>query len=182
MVWDDELGEAGTDGAVRQMVRDLDRVFAVSDELGDVFDGFTRCLEQVYDISRGFLAVRESDYTRFLALATWQHGRERRNLSLRLPTDGSLLEKVAEDGQMYSDGFAELCGGNMVERRLLGDSARSFVLRPLKYEAHVVGILGYSSNDPDAFAAFDERLLAPFLDRFAERIALRQTVQHHPVE
>jgi len=45
--------------------------------------------------------VREGDQTRFLAVASWQQGHERRSLSLRLPTEGSLLDKVAEDGLMY---------------------------------------------------------------------------------
>jgi len=64
----------------------------------------------------------------------------------------------------------------MIERRLLlGESARAFILRPLKHNAHVVGILAYSSDNPDAFAAFDEDLLDPFLDRFAELISRQST-------
>ncbi len=176
MVWDDDLGEFGIDRGARQTARDLEQVLATSEDSRELFDGFTRCLEQVYDISRGFLAVREGEHTHFLAVAAWQQGRERRNLTLRLPTEGSLLEKVAEDGQLYSDDFAELSGGNQTEKRLLlGDSGRSFILRPLKYEGQVVGMLAYASENPDAFAAFDEQLLNPFMDRFAARIALQQT-------
>jgi len=183
MIWDDSLAATGTDSAARQAARDLERVLTAHSDLREIFDGFTRCLETIYDISRGFLAVREGGQTRFMAVASWQQGQVRKNLSLRLPTESSLLERVAEDGQVYADTFAELCDGNRIERRLLlGDNARSFVLRPLKHDAQVVGMLGYSSDNPDAFAAFDENLWDPYLNRFAERIADYQAAPAHHMD
>jgi len=156
---------------VRRLTDRLGEVLARCDNPRDVFLEFTRLLQAEYDIRKGLLALRDGALSRFLAVATWNQGKIRRNLSLKLPSGNSLFEKVAEHGQIYSDNFAELFDGNLIERQLLLDAdTRSFMLRPLKCDGQVAGLLGYSSNNPDAFVMFEEGLIDPILDRFGRML------------
>ncbi|HUV31781.1 MAG TPA: GAF domain-containing protein [Acidobacteriota bacterium] len=140
-------------------------------DLPDMFVLVTRKLQQMYPITRGLLAVRESGGTRFIATASFSPRRTRKNLSLRLPSASSLFEKVAEGGVTYTESCREFFSGNPFERNLLlGGDTRSFVLQPLKHEGTVVGIIGYSSDEPTAFTLFEDGLLDRVAARFAARI------------
>ena len=78
-----------------------------------------------------------------------------------------IFEKVAESGQVYTENFCDTFTGNFFERKLLLDSdSRSFVLQPLKSEGEVVGLIGYSSEQPTAFTMFEEGLLEKMANRF----------------
>jgi len=180
MSWQDDidLGRRGYVGAVEQLTADLDRLLEDSNDPRTVFTAFSRMLLQEFEIQKGFLALREGDQTRFLAIAAWRNGKTRKNLSLRLPTVSSLFEKVAESGQIYSENFADLFDGNFIERQLLIDeNTASFMLRPLKHEALVVALLGYSSDVPEAFLAFEEGLLDPVFDRLGAFLGRLQADQ-----
>lgn len=163
------------DSADRKYFGAADRLLAaVDDILGGtrdprvMFSEFSRLLESEFEIRKGFLALREGDQTRFLAVASWKQDGARRNLSLRLPKGPSLFEKVAESGQIYSENFAELFDGNLIERRLLlDDDTVSFMLRPLKRDGRVVALLGYSSDVPDAFETIQEGMIDAAFDRLA---------------
>ncbi|RKX24746.1 MAG: hypothetical protein DRP45_07520 [Candidatus Zixiibacteriota bacterium] len=163
---------------ILRLVEELESVLVDNAEPREMFLEFTRHLEREYDIAKGLLVLKENDKTRFLAVASWNHGKTRKNLSLLLPSTGSLFEKVAEQGQIYTDNFAELYDGNQMEKRLLlDDYTQSFMLRPLKHDATIVGLLGYSSENTDAFVTFEEGLLDPVIDHFAAVIAQFQLTQ-----
>jgi len=158
--------DSGYEPACDRVATDLDQILNKKLDPRAVFNGLSRSLLQEFDIKKGFLALREGDQTRFLAVAAWKEGRIRKNLSLRLPNVSSLFEKVAESGQIYSENFAALFDGNYMERQLLlDDDTASFMLRPLKHEAKVVALIGYSSEVSEAFVAFEEGLLDPIFDR-----------------
>ena len=160
------LSNAG--GKWSRLVSEIEAVLAVSPDPRTAFSEFSRLLENIFDIRKGFLALREEDQTRFLAVASWRTGGERRSLSLRLPQTASLFEKVAETGQISSETFSEFFDGNRIERSLLfGDGTVSFMLKPLKHDARVVGIVGYSSDHPEAFAVVEDGRLDPVFDRLA---------------
>jgi hypothetical protein len=143
-----------------------------------MFSEFTRLLEAEFEIRKGFLAIREGDETRFMAVATFIKGRTRKNLSLRVPSMPSLFEQVSESGEIYSDSFAELFDGNLIERRLLiDDDTVSFMLRPLKHDGKLVGLIGYSSDVPNAFVVFEEGLLNPAFDHLAEQMAIMEAAR-----
>jgi hypothetical protein len=165
----DKTGSSGgSTGTIERLLDDLDQVLSDQTEPAGMFSEFTRCLEREFDISKGFLAIREGDHTRFMAVATFIKGKTRKNLSLRVPSMPSLFEQVSESGQIYSDSFAELFDGNLIEKRLIiDDDTISFMLRPLKHEGTVVGLIGYSSDVPEAFVVFEEGLLNPAFDRLA---------------
>lgn len=178
MSWRDESFDHEIGHALSRLIDDLSAALQQCSDPRDLFTRFTDHLKRVYAIDRGFLAVCDGAMANFTAVASWQQGRERRNLSLRLPSQGSLLEKVAEDGRVFAETFADLYDGSMIERRLLlDDNSQSFMLRPLKYNGRVVAMLAYSSEEPGAFAAFNEQLLDPLLSKFAESIAIHQQSQ-----
>ncbi len=156
-------------GAIETLLADLACLMSDSCDPRLIFPEFTRILQRGFDIRKGFLAMREGNQTRFLAVALFSRGKTRKNLSLKLPTAPSLFEKVAETGRIYSENFAELFDGNLIERQLLlDDDTVAFMLRPLKHQARVVGLIGFSSDTPNTFVTFEEGLLNPAFDRLGE--------------
>ena len=96
---------------------------------------------------------RRDDNRHLAAVTTWHNGSVRNGLSVNLPPESSLFEKVAEHGRVYTEDYCAGFSGNFFERKLLlGDDSRSFVVQPLKTDGKVVGLIGYSSEEPTAFA------------------------------
>lgn len=136
-------------------------------DLAELFLSLTRRLCERFEINRGVLVLRRRDSHRLAAYSTWNNGHTREGLTINLPEDPSLFEKVAESGQVYTENFCDTFTGNFFERKLLLDSdSRSFVLQPLKSEGQVVGLIGYSSEQPTAFTMFEEGLLEKMANRF----------------
>ncbi|MCX6833925.1 MAG: hypothetical protein NTW07_02130 [candidate division Zixibacteria bacterium] len=170
MSWfrNDRLSDNKSAGSRASLTAQIDEVLSTATDPRTAFSEFSRLMESTFDIRKGFLALREKNQTRFLAIASWKKGGERRSLSLLLPQTPSLFEKVAENGQIYSETFAEFFDGNRIERSLLfDDDTVSFMLRPLKHEARVVGLIGYSSDISDAFVTIEDGQLDPAFDRLA---------------
>ncbi len=140
-------------------------------ELSASFTGLTRRLACQYPIDKGVLILRDSGSSELSAISTWRDGVVRDGLKLNLPSDGSLFEKVAEDGRVYAEDFCGSFSGNFFERKLLLDNdSRCFVIQPLIFEGKVNGLLGYSSRRPSAFAMFAEGALDDIAERFGELI------------
>jgi transcriptional regulator with GAF, ATPase, and Fis domain len=174
MTWDDSIdgSDSGYESACDRVTADLKEIMENRPNPQALFTGLSRSLLQEYDIKKGFLALREGDQTRFLAVAAFKEGRTQKNLSLRLPNVSSLFEKVAESGQIFSENFAALFDGNYMERQLLlDDDTASFMLRPLKCDTKVVGLIGFSSETSEAFVTMEEGLLDPVFDRVAAYLA-----------
>jgi hypothetical protein len=166
--------------AIRRVLAELNQSLQEIEDPRSAFAQFSHLFESLLDIRKGFLALREGDQTRFLAIAGWKKDGPPRSLSLRLPQAPSFFEKVAEDGRLYSERVAEFFDGNTIERRLLfDDDTISFMLRPLKHDGQLVGILGYSSDVADAFVTAESGALDPAFDLLAMVMAHRQPV-HAP--
>ena len=170
MSWfrNDRLSGDKATGRWARLTAQIDETLSAAADPRTAFSEFSRLVESAFTIRKGFLALREENQTRFLAIASWKKGGERRSLSLLLPQTASLFERVAETGQIYSEAFAEFFDGNRIERSLLFDhDTVSFMLRPLKHDARVVGLIGYSSDLPDAFVTIEDGRLDPAFDRLA---------------
>jgi hypothetical protein len=143
-------------------------------DLSEQFFELTQQLRKKFEISKGVLVLRQEQPKRMAAISTWKHGQERDGLTINLPNDSSLFEKVAEQGQVYTENFCESFVGNFFERKLLlEDTSRSFVLQPLKANGHVVGLVGYSSENPTAFTLLEEGVLEQEAGEFASAIEAR---------
>ncbi len=149
---------------------DIESEWPPETDLAEIFIGLTRVLQRSHAITKGVLVIYEPDGTRFVATATWNNGKSRKNLSIKLPQVFSLFKNIAEDGCLYTDNFCRIFEGNSFERNLLLDSdSQSFAIQPLKYEGRVLGLIGYSSNQPMAFTTFENG----FLDEVARQLACR---------
>ncbi len=138
----------------------FDELMSAHTDLSEMFFKLTRKLRREFDINKGVLILRQEQPSKLAAVSTWKGGLARDGLALNLPDQSSLFEKVAEQGQVYTENFCEAFTGNFFERKLLlDDNSRSFVLQPLKSNGHVVGLLGYSSERPTAFTLFEEGML-----------------------
>ena len=73
--------------------------------ISDIFCELTRRLEIKFDINKGVLVIRNQDENSFLAVSTWHNGEFLDGLAISLPTEPSLFEQVAADGQVFSDSF-----------------------------------------------------------------------------
>ncbi len=149
-----------------------------SPSLSEQFSTLTKKLSRHLPIKKAVLVYRESQSNQLAAVATWCGG-ERRTLSLRLPRESSLFAQVAEDGRDYAENFCACFSGNALERRLLLDEDSSaFMLHPVKCEGEVVGLMGFSSDDPSAFATCDDCYFDTLTTDLAVRIveARRQSL------
>jgi hypothetical protein len=151
---------------------EIDSLWPEDAEISEIFIGLTRRLQNLYAIKKGVLILNEPVGTRFIATTAWNNGKSRKNLSIKIPGISSLFEKIAEFGRVYTDNFCHFFDGNSFERNLLLDKdTQSFAVQPLKHEAEVVGLLGFSSNRPMAFVTFEEGLLDNIAREFARRIS-----------
>ena len=167
-----ETSRDSAPGGLGTVFAELEHSLAGITDPRAAFVQFSRLIERCLDIRKGFLALREGDQTRFLAVAGWKKDGPPRSLSLRLPNVASFFEKVAEDGKLYSEEIAEFFDGNTIERRLLFDEDTvSFMLRPLKFDGRLVGLLGYSSDAPEAFVTAESGALDPAFERFATTLS-----------
>jgi len=155
-----------------RFVYDIESLWPEDTGLSEIFIGLTRRLQNFYTIKKGVLILNEPAATRFIATATWNNGKSRKNLSIKIPGVSSLFEKIAEFGRVYTNNFCHFFDGNSFERNLLLDEeTQSFAIQPLKHEAEVVGLLGFSSDRPMAFVTFEEGLLDNIARQFARRIS-----------
>jgi hypothetical protein len=141
------------------------------DNLSRAFASLTKNIVRKFPVTRGVLVVRDHKGLGLTALATWRAGSETRNLKLRLPDAESLFEKVAEDGRLFSENYCGCFSGNSLEgRMLLSKDSRSYFLQPLKHSGRVVGLYGFSSEDPDAFVTVEDGLLHELAEELIARI------------
>lgn len=156
----------------------LELDFGPDADLSDMFIALTKMLQEWYEIDRGLLVVKEPNSTRFIATSTFSDKKVRKNLSLRIPAPSSLFEKVAEQGESFSEDFCYLFSGNSFEKKLLmDDNTQSYILLPLKDKGQIVGLLGYSSMAPLAFTVLESAELEVITKRLASCISrtLNQT-------
>ncbi|MFH1373784.1 MAG: GAF domain-containing protein [bacterium] len=133
------------------------------ESLSVIFFELTRYLTETYAIDKGVLILRQEQPCRLSAVSTWKDGLGCDGLELRLPSDSSLFEQVAQHGQVYTEQFCGAFSGNFYEHRLLlNKDSRSFVVQPLRSEGCVVGLLAYSSENVAAFTMFEEGALDDF--------------------
>lgn len=138
------------------------------ENISESFFELTKHLKKKFNINRGVLCLRKFGSGQLAAVSTWNNGVTRDGLTINLPTESSLFEKVVEDGSVYVEDFCQSFSGNFFERKLLlEDVSRSFVLHPIKFEGENIGLLGYSSEEPTAFTVFEENATDEIKGSFA---------------
>lgn len=155
----------------RLTVRDLEQLFEQTHSSSELFFELTEYLKEQFSIGKSTLIIRESDSV-LSAISTWNHGQRNDGLSLNLPHSQSLFEKVMEHGRLYTEYYSDSFSGNFFERKLLlDDNSKSFALLPLNCDGRIIGLIGFSSENPGAFAMLEEGDSADIINRFAELIS-----------
>jgi GAF domain-containing protein len=148
---------------------DTARLFDREVSISEAFAEFTRALGEHFDINRGVLILREPDTEMLSAVSTWREGVLVDGLMINLPKDSSLFEKISDNGCCYTEQYCGTFSGNFFERKLLLDeNSQSFAVQPLKYRGEVIGLIGFSSETPTAFAMFEEGVVEDLARKFAE--------------
>ncbi|MCK4632179.1 MAG: GAF domain-containing protein [candidate division Zixibacteria bacterium] len=149
----------------------FDTITTSAGNLSEAFWELTGELSKTFSIDKAVLILRKPEDDRLAAVSTWRQGQVRDGLTISLPCQSSLFEKVAEHGQVYTENFTGSFSGNLFEQRLLlDDSSRSFVVHPLKAEGRIVGFLGFSSEQPTAFTVMEEGALEELAAKFGSFI------------
>ena len=167
-----------TDGGIstasdekKLILRDLEQVFEQTHSSSELFFVLTEFLKERYSINKSIFVIKESEST-LLAISTWNNGQRNEGLSLNLPHTQSLFEKVMEHGRIYTEFYSDSFSGNFFERKLLlDDDSKSFALHPLNCDGRIIGLIGFSSDNPSAFAMLEEGDSVEVLNRFAELIS-----------
>lgn len=142
--------------------------------ISELFAEFTHKLRSKFNINKGVLVLRRRPGEALSAISTWNQGETLDGLSIKLPEQPSLFERVVEGGQTYWENITDLFTGNFFEKKLLIDeSSQSFVLQPLRYDGEVIGLVGYSANDSTDFSRFEEDEVQRTTNEFAEYIGNR---------
>ena len=142
--------------------------------ISELFAEFTHKLRSKFRISKGVLVLRRRPGEPLSAISTWSRGETLDGLSIKLPDQPSLFERVVAAGRTYWENITDLFTGNFFEKKLLIDEAsRSFVLQPLRYDGEVIGLVGYSSSDSTDFSSFEEDDIQRSTNEFAEFIGNR---------
>ena len=140
----------------------------------ELFAEFTHKLRSKFHIHKGVLVLRRRPGEPLSAISTWSQGETLDGLSIKLPDQPSLFERVVAAGRTYWESITDLFTGNFFERKLLiDDTSRSFVLQPLRYDGEVIGLVGYSSSDATDFSRFEEDDIQRTTNEFAEYIGNR---------
>jgi transcriptional regulator with GAF, ATPase, and Fis domain len=170
--WDSERSDIyGRTGPL-----DFTDLFSSPANPAELFPELITELRNHLSVSRAVLVIREKAASQYLAVATVNGGRARKNLTLRLPGQSSLFDQVANGGIAYSENFCGLFSGNSFERNLLIDAdSQAFAVMPLKSDGQIVGVLGLSSDTPMAFATIDDGAMDRVSDQLAACIA-----RHYP--
>lgn len=143
-------------------------------DISELFFELTRRLRGNFDIDKGVLLIRNFEDDSFSAVSTWQEDKVRYGLKIKLPTEPSLFQKIADNGRVYSEIFSGSFSGNFFEEKLLiNDDSQSFVVQPLKSDGQIVGMIGYSSTEPTAFSMIEEGCLNEISQKLG-RIIFRQ--------
>ncbi|HEX2897553.1 MAG TPA: GAF domain-containing protein [candidate division Zixibacteria bacterium] len=146
------------------------RKTAVSDEPSEMFFEIIEFLKERYTLNKSVLIVKNENAA-LSAISTWSNGIRQDGLTLNLPHKESLFERVIDDGRIYTEYFIGSFSGNFFERKLLlDDDSRSFALQPLKSDGQVVGMVGFSSKNPTAFALMEDGDSSDVFSQFAERL------------
>ncbi len=154
----------------KQPAHDLDRAFVNKQDPSEMFFEIIDFLKERYTLNKCVLIIKH-DQAALSAVSTWRNGLRQDGLTLNLPHKESLFEKVLEDGRLYTEYFIDSFSGNFFERKLLLDEqSRSFALQPLKSDGQVLGLVGFSSKNPTAFALMEDGDSAEILNRFAEKL------------
>ena len=169
---DERIESTGFDSDnAREDLPDFRELIRRGESLSEVFSALTKHLREKFNIDKGVLVLRQEQSAKLAAVSTWENGVCRDGLALGLPKETSLFEQVVRQGDVYTENFCGGFSGNFFERKLLLDEdSRSFVLQPLKSDGQVVGLLGFSSQTPTAFAMFEEGTLEPIAEEFASAI------------
>ncbi|MEE8405474.1 MAG: hypothetical protein V3S17_08785 [candidate division Zixibacteria bacterium] len=155
-------------------VRDINQVLEQESDPAEIFFEITNHLKDKYEIGKSVLILKQEDSS-LSAISTWANGQKRDGLSLSLPPAKSLFEKVIEDGNLYTESFSDSFSGNFFEQKLLLEPlTQSFALKPLKFEGEVIGLVGFSSQNPTAFAMLEEGDSDALLDRFASKLVKKK--------
>ena len=82
----------------------------------NAFFELTTRLASRFNINKGVLLLRTDAEAPFAAVSTWKNGQIREGLSIRLPSESSLFEIVAGQGDVYTENFCNGFSGHGIQQ------------------------------------------------------------------
>ena len=118
----------------------------------DLFNEHIKNIQEEIPINKAVLLLNHNHTGVLAAISTWDNGHLHNGLSIKLPSESSLFEKVVLTGKSYQSKNCSEFEGNFFEKKLLlNEQSNSFLLQPLKVNNQVIALIGYSSCESDIF-------------------------------
>ena len=118
-------------------------------DISTVFDRLVLFLSERHKIDKGVMLVCGDEDGQLGVVSVWDERGLKAGLTLTLPAENSLFQKVVRSGEKMTLDLPPSFEGNFFERKLLVDeSTSSMLLIPLSGESQVVGMIGFSSSLP----------------------------------
>jgi len=120
--------------------------------LTDLFNKHVKNIQEKIPINKAVLLLNHYHTGMLAAISTWENGHLHDGLSIKLPSESSLFEKVISTGKNYQSNNCLEFEGNFFEKKLLlNEQSSSFLLQPLTVNDQVVALIGYSFCKSDIF-------------------------------
>ncbi len=118
----------------------------------DLFNKHVKNIQEKIPINKAVLLLNHYHTGMLAAISTWENGHLHDGLSIKLPSESSLFEKVISTGKNYQSNNCLEFEGNFFEKKLLlNEQSSSFLLQPLTVNDQVVALIGYSFCKSDIF-------------------------------
>ena len=118
----------------------------------DLFNEHIKNIQEKVPINKAILLLNHNHTGMLAAISTWDNGHLHDGLSIKLPSESSLFEKVVLTGKSYQSNNCSEFEGNFFEKKLLlNKQSNSFLLQPLKVNDQVIALIGYSSHKSNIF-------------------------------
>jgi len=172
-------GRTATDEVTGGINNRISRVFQRS--LGALFNGnrniyelffcLTKKLNNFFSLSRSILIIHSERDESLKVIAMKGASNCHVGLALTLPEKDSLLYRVLNDKEIYTENYPDKFNGNFIERKLLlDDNPGSIAVCPVKYKNKIRGLICLTSPALYAFTLFKDGMLDSILERFGKSV------------
>ncbi len=144
------------------------------DNISDLFVEFSSNLAEKLSINRSVLILNQQQTNQLAAISTWENGVVRDGLTITLPSESSLLIKVAEKGVANTIDSPVDFSGNFFEKKLLfNNESKSLTIQPLIYDEKVIGLVTLSSISGELTNKKSQSLIQEAAEQLASLIIKR---------
>lgn len=149
-----------------------------AEHISDRFVEISNKLSEMISINRSVLILNQRETNQLAAVSTWEKGAVRDGLTITLPSESSLLQKVANEGVAHTIENPNDFSGNFFEKKLLlNNESKSLIIQPLIEDDEVIGLLSLSSVSGELNNKKSQLIIQEATRQLASLISMRNKKQ-----